>query len=111
MEWTLDGRSDGRRLDVFLSECAGVTGRVPPPSFAPAARPSTEGGNQGGFFAEIGMRVYFVIRRCRPRRRRQDIPWTSLPGRRSGGDLQASGMVVHPPRATGTHVVNALLHT
>jgi len=114
MEWTLDGRSDGRRLDVFLSECAGVT-RSRAAAIIRSGGATIDGRpeTKAGFLLKSGMRVYFVIPEVQAADAvAQDIP---LDIRYQDADLavifKPSGMVVHPAAGNrdGT-LVNALLH-
>ena len=114
MEWTLDERSEGQRLDVFLSECAGVTR-------SRAAAILKDGGalvngkpeTKAGFMLKSGMSVRFEIPEVQPASAvAQDI---ALDIRYQDQDLaviyKPSGMVVHP--AAGNYdgtLVNALLH-
>lgn len=114
MEWTLDERSDGLRLDVFLSECAGVT-RSRAASIIKSGGALVDGKveTKAGFALKRGMLIHFEIPEARPYSAApQDI---ALEIRYQDQDLAVvykhSGMVVHP--AAGNHdgtLVNALLH-
>ena len=114
MEWTLDQRSDGQRLDVFLSECAGVT-RSRAASIIRSGGASVNGKpeTKAGFALKAGMCVRFEIPEAQDADAvAQDI---ALDIRYQDADLavifKPSGMVVHP--AAGNHdgtLVNALLH-
>ena len=114
MEWTLDERSDGQRLDVFLSECAGVT-RSRAASIIKSGGAWVDGKpeTKAGFALKRGMLVRFEIPEPQPVNAvAQDI---ALEIRYQDQDLAVvykhSGMVVHP--AAGNHdgtMVNALLH-
>jgi 23S rRNA pseudouridine1911/1915/1917 synthase len=114
VEWALDERSDGERLDVFLSECAGVTrsraaGVIKSGGAFIDGTPETK----AGFILKHGMRVRFEIPEAKPASAvPQDI---ALDIRYQDADLavifKPSGMVVHP--AAGNYdgtLVNALLH-
>jgi 23S rRNA pseudouridine1911/1915/1917 synthase len=114
MEWTLDERSEGQRLDVFLAECAGVT-RSRAASIIKSGGALVDGKpeTKAGFTLKRGMCVYFEIPEVQPATAvAQDI---ALDIRYQDQDLaviyKPSGMVVHP--AAGNHdgtMVNALLH-
>ena len=114
MEWTLDERSDGQRLDVFLSGCAGVT-RSRAASIIKSGGAFIDGApeTKAGFMLKSGMRVRFEFPEVRPASAApQDI---ALDIRYQDADLaviyKPSGMVVHP--AAGNYdgtLVNALLH-
>ena len=114
MEWTLDERSDGLRLDVFLSECAGVSrSRAASIIKSGGARVDEKAETKAGFMLKAGMRVRFEVPEVQPATAApQEIP---LDIRYQDRDLavifKPSGMVVHP--AAGNHdgtLVNALLH-
>lgn len=114
MEWTLDERSDGQRLDVFLSECAGVTrSRAAAILKSGGAEVNGKPETKAGFTLKCGMRVRFEIPEVQPATAvAQNI---ALDIRYQDQDLaviyKPSGMVVHP--AAGNYdgtLVNALLH-
>ena len=114
MEWTLDARSDGMRLDVFLSECAGVS-RSRAASILKSGGALIDGKpeTKAGFMLKSGMRVRFDVPEPQPSAiAAQDI---ALDIRYQDDDLavifKPSGMVVHPAAGNrdGT-LVNALLH-
>jgi len=114
VEWTLDERSDGLRLDVFLSECAGVTrSRAASIIKSGGAWVNEKVETKAGFMLKAGMRVRFEVPEVQPPTAMpQEIP---LDIRYQDRDLaviyKPCGMVVHP--AAGNHdgtLVNALLH-
>lgn len=114
MEWTLDERSEGQRLDVFLAECAGVT-RSRAASIIRSGGALVDGNpeTKAGFALKRGMRVSFKIPEVQPAAAvAQDI---ALDIRYQDQDLaviyKPSGMVVHPAAGNrdGT-MVNALLY-
>ncbi len=114
MEWAIDERSDGERLDVFLSECAGVT-RSRAASIIKSGGAYVNGSleTKAGFMLKRDMRVRFEIPEVKAASAApQDI---ALDIRYQDADLavifKPSGMVVHP--AAGNYdgtLVNALLH-
>jgi 23S rRNA pseudouridine1911/1915/1917 synthase len=114
MMWTIDARSENMRLDVFISECAGVTrSRAASLIREGCVQINESPQTKAGFSLRPGFRVSFTMPQARPARlEAQDI---ALDIRYQDDDLavifKPSGMVVHP--AAGNHdgtLANALLH-
>ncbi len=114
MEWTVDQACAGRRLDVFLAECTGIT-RSQAGNWIRDARALVDGQAQTkpGFSLKTGMRVNFEVPHAQPASiQAQRLPLDIV---YQDGDLavvyKPSGMVVHP--AAGNYdgtLVNALMY-